>query len=110
MPHLNLRLLAFEAFIALAAIILLCPVLSAHPIESDLEGPSPGSARHSIRQSNSDAAARPPLQYTNIAPNIPVKAGTELRILPVGDSITVGYESSDGNGYRLGLQQDLSGS
>ena len=36
--------------------------------------------------------------------------GFELRILPLGDSITYGYLSSDGNGYRLELQNDLSGS
>lgn len=30
--------------------------------------------------------------------------------MPLGDSITYGYLSSDGNGYRLGLQNDLSGS
>ena len=36
--------------------------------------------------------------------------GTELRILPLGDSITDGFASSDGNGYRIGLQEDLSGS
>lgn len=27
----------------------------------------------------------------------------DLRILPVGDSITTGFRSSDGNGYRLDL-------
>lgn len=36
--------------------------------------------------------------------------GTLLRILPLGDSITWGYLSSDGNGYRLPLQQNLAGS
>ena len=41
----------------------------------------------------------------------PVAAGKDLRILTVGDSITVGYLSNqdggDGNGYRLKLQDDL---
>ncbi|KAK4494917.1 hypothetical protein PRZ48_014273 [Zasmidium cellare] len=32
---------------------------------------------------------------------------TELRILPLGDSITYGYASPDGNGYRLKLLNDL---
>ena len=41
---------------------------------------------------------------TDVAP------GTELRILPLGDSITYGIQSTDGNGYRLRLQEDLSGS
>lgn len=36
-----------------------------------------------------------------IAPNV------ELRILPLGDSITWGYHSGDGNGYRLELLNDL---
>ena len=31
-------------------------------------------------------------------------------MLPLGDSITWGFQSSDGNGYRLDLQNDLSGS
>lgn len=30
-----------------------------------------------------------------------------LRILPLGDSITAGHMSSDGNGYRLDLYNDL---
>ena len=32
-----------------------------------------------------------------------IAAGEELRILPLGDSITYGQGSSDGNGYRLAL-------
>jgi len=34
---------------------------------------------------------------------------TSLRILPIGDSITWGYGSSDGNGYRLNLLNLLFG-
>ena len=34
----------------------------------------------------------------------------ELRILPLGDSITFGFQSTDGNGYRLRLEELLSGS
>ena len=30
-----------------------------------------------------------------------------LRILPIGDSITVGFGSKDGNGYRLYLRNDI---
>lgn len=33
----------------------------------------------------------------------------ELRILPLGASITAGVDSTDGNGYRLDLQQKLEG-
>jgi len=39
-----------------------------------------------------------------------VAQGIELRIQPLGDSITYGTKSSDNNGYRLQLLNDLSGS
>ncbi|KAL8989587.1 MAG: hypothetical protein Q9169_008329 [Polycauliona sp. 2 TL-2023] len=43
-----------------------------------------------------------------------VAAGIELRILPLGDSITYGYQANDdgnqNNGYRLQLSDNLSGS
>lgn len=39
-----------------------------------------------------------------------IAGGTKLRILPLGDSITVGVQSSDDNGYRGPLQQALAGS
>lgn len=35
--------------------------------------------------------------------------GINLRILPLGDSITWGYGSTDGNGYRLDLLNLLAG-
>jgi lysophospholipase L1-like esterase len=35
--------------------------------------------------------------------------GVTLRMLPLGDSITWGFQSSDGNGYRLDLKNLLSG-
>lgn len=35
--------------------------------------------------------------------------GVDLRILPVGDSITYGFKSSDGNGYRNDLLSKFSG-
>jgi lysophospholipase L1-like esterase len=35
--------------------------------------------------------------------------GVDLRIMPLGDSITDGYQSSDGNGYREDLLNRLSG-
>lgn len=51
------------------------------------------------------------LQFINVTAGTPVKPGTELRILCVGDSITVGYRSDkdggDGNGYRLRVFDDL---
>lgn len=52
------------------------------------------------------------LENTNVSPGQAVKPGTELRVLCVGDSITVGYRSDtdggDGNGYRLEFFNDLS--
>lgn len=52
------------------------------------------------------------LHYKNTTPGEQVAGGTELRILPVGDSITVGYNSDrnggDGDGYRRQLRYDLS--
>ena len=39
-----------------------------------------------------------------------IAGGTELRILPLGASITVGFRSTDGNGYRLDLLDRLAGS
>lgn len=50
-----------------------------------------------------------PLQYASTAPGVAVTNGTRLRILPVGDSITVGWLGDDHNGYRKQLQNDLSG-
>ncbi|KAF2162085.1 carbohydrate esterase family 3 protein, partial [Zasmidium cellare ATCC 36951] len=54
-------------------------------------------------------AERNNLESRDVAPGTPVDAGTELRILPLGDSITWGFASPDGNGYRLRLFNDLSG-
>ncbi|KAF1807844.1 SGNH hydrolase [Eremomyces bilateralis CBS 781.70] len=48
------------------------------------------------------------LERTGITPGQGVKPGTKLRILCVGDSITVGAASGDGNGYRLQLRNNLS--
>ncbi|GKT42915.1 multidomain esterase [Colletotrichum spaethianum] len=53
-------------------------------------------------------AAADVLEYKSTPPGQVIKAGVKLRILPVGDSITVGFLSSDGNGYRLELDEDLS--
>ena len=58
--------------------------------------------------SHSQGAGSPP--GTILIERVDVASGTELRILPLGDSITVGIQSSDGNGYRVGLQKDLAGS
>ncbi|KAL9010547.1 MAG: hypothetical protein Q9173_004523 [Seirophora scorigena] len=41
-------------------------------------------------------------------PRDAASGGVELRILPLGDSITWGQYSSDGNGYRLALYDSLT--
>ncbi|RSL78301.1 hypothetical protein CEP51_008323 [Fusarium floridanum] len=50
--------------------------------------------------------------YKGAKPGTAVKPGTKLRILGVGDSITLGRQKADGggdgNGYRLRLKEDLS--
>lgn len=52
------------------------------------------------------------VRYKGTKPGRAVKPGTELRVLCVGDSITVGFlsdqDGGDGNGYRLRLLGDLS--
>ena len=54
-------------------------------------------------------APQQPLQLTGVGKGISVKSGTQLRILPVGDSITMGFEDPVDGGYRLELLNDLSG-
>ncbi|KAK2693943.1 hypothetical protein QWA68_008380 [Fusarium oxysporum] len=50
------------------------------------------------------------LSYKGTQPGKVVQDGVKLRILSVGDSITVGYgKGTDGNGYRKRLRKDLSG-
>jgi hypothetical protein len=50
------------------------------------------------------------LKPTGLAPGRAIKKGTKLRILGVGDSITVGFPNDgDGNGYKFQLKNDLSG-
>ncbi len=44
--------------------------------------------------------------HTTVASNNP---RVNLRVLPFGDSITSGFQSSDGSGYRCDLGSDLSG-
>lgn len=52
------------------------------------------------------------VRYKGTKPGNAVKPGTELRVLCVGDSITVGFlseqDGGDGNGYRLRLLDNLS--
>lgn len=67
-----------------------------------------------LMKDNAQAILTPPfpLIFKNTPPGKAIKRGTELRILPVGDSITYGFlsdqDGGDGNGYRLRLRDDLS--
>ncbi|GKT51238.1 uncharacterized protein ColSpa_11419 [Colletotrichum spaethianum] len=60
-----------------------------------------------------DQSTSTTLRYKGTESGKEVKPGTKLRILGVGDSITVGFLSDrnggDGNGYRHQLRDDLSG-
>lgn len=52
------------------------------------------------------------LQFKSTPAGQKIANGLDLRILPVGDSITVGFGSEiggDGDGYRRQLRDDLSG-
>lgn len=68
-----------------------------------------GILRFGCNKGNKDPEA---LKYKSTKPGKAVKPGTELRILCVGDSITVGFlsdqDGGDGNGYRLRLLDNLS--
>lgn len=67
-----------------------------------------------IVKDNVQATLTPPfpLIFKNTPPGEVIKPRTELRILPVGDSITYGFlsdqDGGDGNGYRLRLRETLS--
>ena len=86
------------------ALLLAAPLVAfAKPIASSTTFRSHSSS------ANTTAVSIGPLETTGIAPGVAVKTGTELRILPVGDSITVGFEDPNGDGYRFELLTDLSG-
>ncbi|KAI1133014.1 hypothetical protein F5Y10DRAFT_154929 [Nemania abortiva] len=51
-----------------------------------------------------DAATIPP---RSLQRRTPIAGGLDLRVLPIGDSITWGAQSSDENGYRLSLYNNL---
>ena len=48
------------------------------------------------------------LPSSTASTSTPLASGIVLRIQPLGDSITYGYRSSDGNGYRLPLENTLT--
>jgi hypothetical protein len=102
-------------FSALSCLLFL--LQCASPVFS-IADTTDSSLRAAATTTNSAAASSSksitkPLETIGVAPGKGVKPGTELRILGVGDSITVGYRSDenggDGNSYRGELLDDLSG-
>lgn len=63
-------------------------------------------ATYSAASTSSLSTATP---STRVRPGQAIAPGIELRILPLGDSITYGWLSGDGNGYRLELLKRLNG-
>ncbi|KAF2787072.1 carbohydrate esterase family 3 protein [Melanomma pulvis-pyrius CBS 109.77] len=53
-------------------------------------------------------AATPTTQYQRLQPRAPISNGVELRVLPIGDSITWGAQSTDETGYRKSLFNQLA--
>lgn len=64
-------------------------------------------------QDSSTVIAVPPTNATSSAASAATSGGTlsgaNLVLMPLGDSITYGFGSSDGNGYRGALYDDLVG-
>ncbi|RBQ85625.1 hypothetical protein VDGD_20814 [Verticillium dahliae] len=60
------------------------------------------------RNANTDLSLSLPLSVTDASPAQTISSGTTLRILCVGDSVTVGHGSKDLNGYRSDLSERLS--
>ncbi|KAL8634660.1 MAG: hypothetical protein Q9228_007754, partial [Teloschistes exilis] len=70
---------------------------------------------HAMDRSTTNVSFSPAIMISDmhdaaLQPRTNIGNGIELRIYPLGDSITNGYLSSDDNGYRIGLQRNLAGS
>ncbi|EHK97168.1 hypothetical protein M7I_7089 [Glarea lozoyensis 74030] len=73
---------------------------------TDGETSNPNPTLHSYQEiSDDEAIAFSAGDYTPFG----FLGGKKLRILPLGDSITYGFKSSDGNGYRQALKTILEG-
>ncbi|KAJ6438913.1 Lipase 1 [Purpureocillium lavendulum] len=100
----------------LLALVLTTEFVAARPAVRGSLGDSSGLnfllARDTDPVDPSTLTAHDALRYKGTKPGVSIKPGTELRILGVGDSITVGFLSNrnggDGNGYRLKLRNDMS--
>ncbi|KAK5998824.1 hypothetical protein PT974_01207 [Cladobotryum mycophilum] len=90
--------------VAVAFTPILATAVSLHSINDQISG--------FLAAQELFGAPLSPLRKTDVKPGKPVKPGTDLRILCVGDSITVGFlserDGGDGTGYRLRLREDLS--
>ncbi|KAI3557278.1 hypothetical protein CABS03_11863 [Colletotrichum abscissum] len=109
----NLTLYAMARYVqkALGNVYPHLPLAPEPPSSPPTEGVEPAFTVGDLFTMHSDGTVTI-INSTAVAPGQAVKPGTKLRILGVGDSITVGFlserDGGDGNGYRLKLQQDLS--
>lgn len=84
---------------------------SAAYAQSDANTPSRTSYEDVyVRDGNRNISIPVPLQAVrDVDPGVAIKPDTELRILCIGDSITVGIGGSQRNSYREELKEHLSG-
>ena len=94
----------FSVLVMLPVLITTCnsKLTSSHATESQ--------SRAVLRDTTPDPPLRESEHRADLSRREDVLSGIELRIQPLGDSITFGFQSSDGNGYRLPLQKLLLGS
>ncbi|KAL8942560.1 MAG: hypothetical protein Q9216_001604 [Gyalolechia sp. 2 TL-2023] len=104
-----------DSFSVKLAFFLFLGVLSIHLASIRKSDPNKFDLPYASSSVGKDLTGR--FKRSSCLPNgkcVEVASGTELRILPLGDSITYGYQPRDdgnhGNGYRLQLQNALSGS
>ncbi|KAH6692289.1 SGNH hydrolase-type esterase domain-containing protein [Plectosphaerella plurivora] len=102
--------------LALGLLALLRPSLAAAaaatPVEALLKPRQSAIVPTSVTIQNGDvnATVAVPLKAVpDVALGAAIRPDTELRILCIGDSITVGYGSSDSDGYRESLRANLAG-
>lgn len=109
--HQTGRLISMKKFCSIAIATLHLLAVDASVIRADV----PQQLRNQLvmnAHAQAILAIPFPLTFKNTPVGKAIKPGTELRILPVGDSITYGFlsdmDGGDGNGYRLRLREDLS--
>lgn len=93
--------------IRLAALVLLLRAVRpsfAAVIDDGRYAGSPNSSDDTTTFDKRDAPS------PHVARSLPLPSGIPLKLLPIGDSITVGVASTDLNGYRLTLENSIKGS